>query len=98
MKKPELLTDPSPVATDINLACSSAGWWWRYSMPNKDTNDLADAEDFVEIARKVNYRFNGLTERWKALKRIYQVLDIDDYNIRLSKIRKAAKAKRLTLR
>ncbi len=91
IKMPELLKDPSCVATDPELTFRSGGWWWRYSMPNKDTNDLADQELFIEIVAKVNNRYNGLANRWETLKRAYKVLDIDDYTERLANIRESNK-------
>lgn len=58
--QPELLESPE-------LACRSAGWFWK----THGCNELADAADFRRITRVINGGFNGYRERvayWERAK------------------------------
>lgn len=79
-KKPDLVAEP-------DLACDSAGWYWRYAWGTIDLNNLADQEKFIEIVKKINYKCNGLAERWEALKRAYRVLGVNGADTRLAQMR-----------
>jgi predicted chitinase len=92
LKRPEVFDNPEIVASDHSLACRSAGWFWRFSTKH-DANAMANAEDFMGIVLKINYKANGLSERWEALKRAYRVLKIDKPDERLAAIRAAAKSR-----
>lgn len=52
LNHPELLEGPT-------LAARSAAWFWR----KHNLNALADADDQVEICKRVNGGTNGLDER-----------------------------------
>jgi putative chitinase len=43
----------------VEGACESAGWYWHMN----NLNVIADAEDMVELTRRINGGQNGLTER-----------------------------------
>jgi putative chitinase len=60
--EPELLAEPA-------LACRSAGWYWQ----THGCNELADADEFEKITRRINGGLNGYAERlvlWKHAKEI----------------------------
>lgn len=58
-------------------AAKSAGWWWSL-----DTyNELAEANDFIMITRKVNGGFNGYDERLKLFNLAYNVLSSNSINV-----------------
>lgn len=60
---PELLGEPE-------LACRSAGWFWK----KNGCNELADAGDFEKLTRRINGGVNGLKDRqhlWAAAKEIF---------------------------
>jgi putative chitinase len=52
LNNPELLEGPT-------LASRSAGWLWR----KRGLNELADADNQVEICKRINGGMNGLAER-----------------------------------
>ncbi|WP_146209626.1 glycoside hydrolase family 19 protein [Vitiosangium sp. GDMCC 1.1324] len=61
----DLTADPSRVATDPQLACDAAGWFWRYN-DNKDLNTIAtraDDECVKDVTHVINGGENGLSER-----------------------------------
>lgn len=63
MDNPELLETPE-------YACRSAAWFWK----SRKLNDLADAEDFLKITRRINGGTNGLADRNIYYKRAKEVL------------------------
>ena len=55
---------PGGVATHTRIigklvACRSAGWFWK----KHGLNELADAENFLIITRRINGGINGLAAR-----------------------------------
>lgn len=62
---PELVSQP-------DLACDSAGWFWR---DRKHLNEIADAGDFRTVVRKINGGYNGITERTMYYERALQCLE-----------------------
>jgi putative chitinase len=60
---PELAAEPL-------YAALLAGWFWR----SRDCNDLADADDFEAITRKINGGLNGLPDRLARLAKIQEAL------------------------
>lgn len=60
---PELLGEPE-------LACRSAGWFWK----KNGCNELADEGDFEKLTRRINGGVNGLKDRqelWAAAKEVF---------------------------
>lgn len=60
---PELLEQP------IN-ACRSAAWWWK----THGLNELADANEFTAITKKINGGTNGLQDRMALYEKAQQIL------------------------
>ena len=55
------------LAADLQRACQSAGWYWKYNDLG-DTSILADADDVLAVSKRVNNPYgkpNALTERTK---------------------------------
>lgn len=60
IEQPELLGEPE-------LACRSAGWFWK----SHGLNELADAGNYEAITKRINGGLNGYAERlglWEAAK------------------------------
>lgn len=68
--EPDILAEPSRVATDPRLAALTATWFWRV----KRLNPLADLDDLVAVTRRVNGGTNGLADRREILDRAKRVL------------------------
>lgn len=64
LKAPELLEQPE-------WACKSAVWFWN----SRKLNDLADAEDFDAITRKINGGTNGKSDRDTRYRKALGVLN-----------------------
>lgn len=61
----DLLSDPSVVATNPDLAVDVACWYWE----TRKLNPLADADDVEAVTHKVNGGLNGLEDRKAYLRR-----------------------------
>lgn len=61
----DLVTDPD-AATDPDMAPRIAGWFWQ----SKGCNELADANDFEGITRRINGGLIGLPHRMALLDQI----------------------------
>ncbi len=48
-------------ATDPEVGCQIAAWYWK----TRDLNKLADAGDFSAVTKKINGGYNGLAQREK---------------------------------
>lgn len=68
-RDPRLLTQPELLEAPV-AACRSAAWYWR----THGLNELADAEDFRAITRRVNGGLNGYADRLSYYSRGRQVL------------------------
>lgn len=61
VERPELLEQPQHAAR-------SAAWWWTHN----GCNEMADAEDFHALTRRINGGYNGLDDRlarWEQARR-----------------------------
>lgn len=67
--KPEIVENPSLVATP-EYACLSAGWFWS----TRKLNTLADSGDYTTITRRINGGTLGLQERFKNIDTVLKVL------------------------
>jgi putative chitinase len=67
--KPELIENPSLVATP-EYACLSAGWFWS----TRKLNDLADKGDYDTMTRRINGGTLGLAERKANIQKALQIL------------------------
>ncbi|MEE3717341.1 glycoside hydrolase family 19 protein [Tumidithrix elongata RA019] len=67
----DLVSNPQRLG-DFDLACRSAGWFWRKMELNGD----ADNDDIMTITRLVNGGYNGLEDRQDYLDRAKQVFGI----------------------
>jgi putative chitinase len=65
----DLLNDPTRLMDD-DLACLSAGWFWR----KNDLNQYADADDVEMVTRTINGGLNGFDERQDFLAIAKEVL------------------------
>lgn len=63
LDQPELLELP-------DLACASAGWYWK----SRGCNELADKGDHLEVTKRVNGGTNGLKDRLAQVVHIERVL------------------------
>lgn len=62
---PELLEQPAN-------ACRSAAWWWK----THGLNELADAEQFEKITRRINGGLNGEEDRLALYKKAKEILNV----------------------
>lgn len=60
---PEILEQPAD-------GCRAAAWFWR----THGLNELADAQDFRAITKRINGGYNGLEDRFKYYERALKVL------------------------
>jgi putative chitinase len=67
--KPELIENPSLVATP-EYACLSAGWFWS----TRKLNDLADKGDYDTMTKRINGGTLGLAERKANIQKALAVL------------------------
>lgn len=65
----DLIADPAQAATPA-VGFATAGLYWT----SHKLNDLADAEDFVGITRRINGGINGLPDRQKYYERAKAIL------------------------
>ncbi len=65
----DLVTQPDLAATP-EIAFATAGLYWK----SNGLNELADANDFIKITRRINGGTNGLADRQKYHMRALQVL------------------------
>jgi len=65
----DLLEHPELLETRVN-ACRSAAWFWQ----THGLNELADAEDFLRITKRINGGTNGLHARLEYYERAKAVL------------------------
>jgi putative chitinase len=68
IEKPEILENPSLVATP-EYACLSAGWFWS----TRKLNDFADKSDYVTMTKRINGGTLGLPERQANIKKVLSV-------------------------
>jgi putative chitinase len=61
--KPQLLVEPY-------YACMSAGWFWN----KKGLNDLADAEDYTTMTKRINGGTLGLDDRIAKIQKAKEIL------------------------
>jgi putative chitinase len=64
-----LLSDPSQLES-VDLACRSAGWFWK----KHGLNELADHQDFLLITKRINGGTNGWANRLALYKKAQEVL------------------------
>ena len=75
MQRPDIFDLPDIVATDPELCCDVAGWYWmRHGL-----NRWADRDDLEGVTRRVNGGLNGLRDRRRLLDIAKSVL-IRDHN------------------
>jgi len=67
--KPEIIENPSLVATP-EYACLSAGWFWN----TKKLNTYADTADYTTMTKRINGGTLGLAERENNIKKILTIL------------------------
>ena len=68
----DLIADPAVAATP-ELAFATAGLYWQ----SNGLNELADAQQFVTITRRINGGTNGLADRQMYYERAKTVLGVD---------------------
>jgi putative chitinase len=67
--KPEIIENPSLVATP-EYACLSAGWFWN----TRKLNAYADTGDYTTMTKRINGGVLGLAERQNNIKKALSVL------------------------
>jgi len=65
----DLLSDPALLERP-DLACRSAGWFWK----SRGLNELADKGDFRMITRRINGGLNGWKDRLAFYEKAQEVL------------------------
>jgi predicted chitinase len=58
-----LLREPALLATDPELCCDVAGWYWD----TRHLNRLADQDNLRAVTRRINGGYNGLRDRQRLL-------------------------------
>lgn len=69
-QRPDILDRPEIIATDPDLCCDVAGWYWM----RHDLNRRADADDLRAVTRRINGGYNGMVDRKRLLARAKSVL------------------------
>ena len=67
--KPEIVENPSLVATP-EYACLSAGWFWN----TRHLNDYADKADYDTMTKRINGGVLGLAERKANISKVLTIL------------------------
>lgn len=67
----DLMNYPTLIATPEG-GCRAAGWFWK----THRLNELADAQDFLRITKRINGGTNGLDDRLKFYGRAKAVLGV----------------------
>ena len=67
--KPEILENPSLVATP-EYACLSAGWFWS----TRKLNTQADTGDYITMTKRINGGTLGLNERIANIQKVEKLL------------------------
>jgi putative chitinase len=65
----DLTASPELLLTE-KYACLSAGWYWN----KKGLNELADANDYEGITKRINGGMTGAMDRVYKTKKVYEVL------------------------
>lgn len=65
----DLTASPELLLTE-KYACLSAGWYWN----KKALNELADANKYDEITKRINGGMTGLMDRVYKTKKVFEVL------------------------
>lgn len=65
----DLLNNPSLLERP-DLACRSAGWFWK----SRGINEIADKGDFLMATKRINGGTNGMKDRMAYLARAQEVL------------------------
>jgi putative chitinase len=65
----DLTAYPKLLLTE-KYACLSAGWYWN----KKGLNELADANDYEGITKRINGGMTGAMDRVYKTKKVYEVL------------------------
>lgn len=81
--KADLIDTDYPIASDLNLVCDSAGWYWKNKSTWGNLNNYADKDDLISACVGVNGGLNGFNHRKSNLKKILNLLDVKENCINL---------------
>lgn len=77
INRPDIIDNPDLVATDIDLACDSAGWWWKANKANKYTSDIGQSSRLVNRGNanspKPALHMKSREQKWAQTKQVLQV-------------------------
>ena len=83
--KADLIDIDYPIASDINLVCDSAGWYWKKNKTGwGNLNNYADNDDLICVSIGVNGGLNGFDHRKSNLKNILNILKVKESCINLN--------------
>lgn len=72
LERPDIMAEPSLVATEPDLAVLTACWFWR----TRNIDRWADEDDLERVTRAVNGGLNGLADRRDYLVRAKRILGV----------------------
>lgn len=78
------------------LASDSAGWFWEVYKRDKDGHSLnyyADLNNFFRITYSINGGFNGVDDRFRKLKKCFELFDKPTYQNNIDSIIKYVREK-----
>lgn len=86
-----LTSNPDLLLDDLDLMVRSAGWYWRHGVllndgSEKDINNVADLEDFINTTKLVHGSTSDVVEREKILNRIKVTLKTNECKKRIAEI------------
>ncbi|NRS88578.1 hypothetical protein HNQ02_001492 [Flavobacterium sp. 7E] len=82
--KADLIDTDYPIASDINLVCDSAGWYWKNRSVWGNLNNHADNDDLIYVSLGVNGGDNGFDHTKSNLKKILNILTVKDSCVNLN--------------
>jgi predicted chitinase len=82
--KANLIDTDYPIASDLNLVCDSAAWYWKNRSVWGNLNNHADNDDLIYVSLGVNGGDNGFDHRKSNLKKILNTLTVKDSCINLN--------------
>jgi predicted chitinase len=84
INKATLIDTPEEVASDLDLVCDSAAWYWKSKSSWGNLNNHADKDDLIYVSVGVNGGLNGFDHRKTNLKTIINLMKIKDSCINLN--------------
>jgi len=84
INKATLIDTPEEVASDLDLVCDSAAWYWKSKSAWGNLNNHADKDDLIYVSVGVNGGLTGFDHRKTNLKTILNLMKVKDSCINLN--------------